>query len=114
MNHTFLTANAMNFGERTIYAGRMLLIGMVTVFFALIILWGVLELFHQLLERSRKSSHAVVAPMPATKERELPLQDDGAVVAAITAAVSVILAEENGGKCPAFRVVSFKRSRPSK
>lgn len=114
---TFLTA--MNLGERAAYAGRMTLIGMATIFAALAILWGALELFRIALQRGNgekapKASQkaAPTAPAaPATPVSPAPTTNDSEIVAAITAAVSLMLAEENGGVVPGFRVVSFRRTR---
>ncbi len=106
----------MNVGERIAYAGRMTLIGMLTIFVALSILWAALVLFRRALERGGAPKEdkpvapapkaAAPAPAPAPKA-----SSDGELVAAITAAVSLMLAEENGGRVPNFRVVSFRRSR---
>lgn len=113
---TLLTA--MNLGERTAYAGRMTLIGMATVFAALAILWGALELFRIALQRKsgekvtkEAPKAAPVAPAPAAPVVAAPTTNDSEIVAAITAAVSLMLAEENGGVVPGFRVVSFRRTR---
>ena len=114
---TLLTA--MNFGERAAYAGRMALIGMATIFAALTILWGSLELFRIVLQRGSgekapkaPQKAAPAAPVaPATPVTPVPTTNDSEIVAAITAAVSLMLAEENGGVVPGFRVVSFRRTR---
>ena len=106
----------MNFGERTAYAGRMLLIGMGTIFLSLAILWGVMELFRRLVVKAPKSAAAPkpVAPVPAPVARvesvaTAAAPNNDALIAAITAAVAATLAEENGGVVPGFRVVSFKK-----
>ena len=114
---TFLAT--MNFGERTAYAGRMTLIGMATVFAALVILWGALELFRITLQRKNgekvakaPAKAAKVAPAaPLANMSATPTANDCEIVAAITAAVTLMLAEENGGVVPGFRVVSFRRTR---
>ena len=109
----------MNFGERTAYAGRMLLIGMGTIFLSLAILWGVMELFRRLVVKvPNETSEKPAAPTPAPAARvekavsaapvaQTPNND--ALIAAITAAVAATLAEENGGVVPGFRVVSFRK-----
>ncbi|MBQ9801626.1 MAG: OadG family protein [Clostridia bacterium] len=110
------TKLAMSLGERIAYAGRMTLIGMVTVFAALAILWGCLALFRLLIAAGEKRSAAkaaqqapVTAPAaPATPVA--PATNEGETVAAITAAISLVLAAENGGVTPNFRVVSYRRS----
>ena len=103
-------ATDMTVGERAAYAGRMLLHGMVAVFTALAILWGALALFRLILKRAdaRKAAKPAPAPAaPAVPAEKAP--DDGALVAAITAAVAAVLTSENGGVTPAFRVVSYRR-----
>lgn len=105
----------MNLGERLAYAGRMTLIGMATVFVALAILWGALSLFRMALEafEGRRAAKADLAsPQEEISIPAVPTaSDEGAVVAAITAAISEVLAAENGGVAPAFRVVSYRRTR---
>ncbi len=52
------------------------------------------------------------APAPAPRAAvpaPAPVVDDTQLVAVITAAVAAAMAEENDGKAPAFRVVSFRR-----
>ena len=115
------TMLAMNFGERAAYAGRMLLIGMGTIFISLAILWGVMEIFRRLVvgpssrDEEKKPSVPTPAPTPAARTESVavtptpaPASND-ALIAAITAAVAAALAEENGGVVPGFRVVSFRK-----
>ena len=117
---TFLAT--MSFAERAAYAGRMALIGMATIFAALAILWGALELFrialqHKNGEKTPKAAAntakvtPAVSATPVTNVSAAPTTNDSEIVAAITAAVSLMLAEENGGVVPGFRVVSFRRTR---
>ena len=49
-----LTMLAMNFGERAVYSLQMLLIGMGTIFGVLALLWGALEIFRAVIEKSKK------------------------------------------------------------
>ncbi len=117
MNEVMLTA--MSMGDRVAYAGRMTLIGMLTVFSALAILWGALALFRIVLQRKSgekvteaSPKAASVAPAaPVSPVSPAPTTNDSEIVAAITAAISVMLAEENGGTVQGFRVVSFRRMR---
>ena len=112
MNGSILTA--MSFGDRLAYAGRMTLIGMVTIFVALSILWLALVLFRRAIEykTAPKESKPVAPAAPAPAPVVAPAStNDGEIVAAITAAISLMLADENGGKVPNFRVVSFRRTR---
>lgn len=117
MNHVILTT--MSLGDRVAYAGRMTLIGVLTVFMALAILWGALELFRIALQRKEggkapqtTAKATKVAPaVPPANVSITPTTNDCEVVAAITAAISAMLAEENGGAVQGFRVVSFRRTR---
>ena len=108
------TALAMSFGERAAYAGKVFLIGVLTIFAALSILWLVLVLFRKFvayfngedLESEAQKPAPVVTPTPAAVQTVV---GDDALIAVITAAVAAALAEENGGAVPAFRVVSFQK-----
>ena len=108
------TTLLMTFGERAAYSGRMILIGMGTIFLSLALLWGVVELFRRLVTREPEEDEPAPAPAPAPAPvaapapKAAPASDD-ALIAAITAAVAATLAEENGGVAPAFRVVSFQK-----
>ena len=110
------TALAMSFGERTAYAGKVFLIGVLTVFAALIVLWLILALFRKFvasyngedLVNEQAASKPTPAITPAPKAVQTATGDD-ALIAVITAAVAAALAEENGGIVPGFRVVSFQK-----
>ncbi len=94
------------------------ILGMVTVFAVLSLLWGCLEIFkyvfYTLPERKKNaqnaspeaqvSESAASEPEPTVYETE----DDGELVAAIMAAVSAYRAEE-GAPAMGFRVVSFRK-----
>lgn len=112
-----LAANGMTLGERLSEAGIMVVMGVVMVFVVLAIIMGILMIMERLFAGKAKSGEGKKeAPKPAPKKPEpAPVvqatEDDGAVIAAITAAISAMLAESGdttyqGG----FRVVSFKRS----
>ncbi len=111
-------------GEKVTLCGEMLLRGMGTVFLVLMLLWGVLELFNYVStsgERAAKakkakaaeSAPAEPAPVFPTKPAEPvaepeTVSDDGAVIAAIMAAVEAYRAGEGKASLP-YRVVSFRR-----
>lgn len=115
----------LSLAEKFSLSGEMLLRGMGTVFMVLVILWGCLSLFKVFNAPEKpaktpapkpeaKPAPAVVpekkpeaAPAPAA---EVPAQttDDGAVIAAICAAIEAYRAEEGLSGLP-YRVVSFKR-----
>ncbi len=97
------------------------LLGMATIFVVLAILWGILSLFKVFFyrqgkpEKKAESAPATApaptpapAPAPVEVQPAAPAEDNGAVVAAITAAITAYTAEDpvfqNG-----FRVVSFRR-----
>lgn len=112
-------ASGRTFLEDAKEAGTVTLLGMVAIFAVLALLWLVIEILHRTLteqkdaapQQERKKPVAAPAPKPQpTVETVTPAAptDDGALIAAITAAISAALAEE--GYTGGFRVVSFKRS----
>lgn len=120
MNPVFaLAANGMSWGERISTSLIVTLQGMLTIFLVLVILWGAIEIVHHVVHKDEKvpKEKAVKQAPVAPAEDDKPVataiaatmaaNDDGALVAAITAAVSAALAED--GYTGAFRVVSFKR-----
>ena len=109
---TFLNSDVLSFKERASEAGTVALLGMATIFAVLAILWGAIELFHLCVflagkGKNKKQTKAVPAPVAAPEEPVAAPVDDGAVVAAITAAITQARAEE--GNTTGFRVVSFRR-----
>lgn len=111
--------------EKFSLAGTMLLRGMGTVFLVLIVLWGIIELFSYVFSSAERSSKKAEQPVQKPAEaktevkeepavvaeetvEEIPAQDDGAVVAAIMAAIEAYRREEGTYSLP-YRVVSFKR-----
>jgi sodium pump decarboxylase gamma subunit len=94
---------------------------MLTIFLVLSVLWGAIELLHLALGREKKAKPAKSAPVTPVAEDApapaaepapaAPVADDGAIVAAITAAISAQL--ESEGYTGGFRVVSFKRATAS-
>jgi len=120
----FLSSLTME--EKFALSGEMLLKGLGTVFMVLLILWGILSLFGVIF--GVKQPKAAPAPKPtqptkpepkaapapkaapvATAANAVPAaSDDGALIAAITAAIEAYRASEGAGALP-FRVVSFKR-----
>jgi sodium pump decarboxylase gamma subunit len=104
---------ADSLGERALTALKDSLLGMCVVFAALIILWAVIEIFHACVvafSKKKKSESQVEnepAPVLVSENEEVETNsEEEAVVAAITAALSVVLEQPVGS----FRVVSFKRS----
>ena len=109
----FLTAaGTLGFGERASTAGIVTLQGMLTIFLVLSILWGAIEIMHRVLHKdkkeTKKESAPAAAPAPVVTPAPVEVQDDGAIIAAITAAIMAMRSES--GESSAFRVVSFKRT----
>ena len=120
------TAASINWGERASTAGTVTLMGMVTIFAVLAILWAMIEIMHAILHKDEKKEKAPApkkkaasASTPAPKQDDAAIaaaiaaamaaaEDNGALVAAITAAITAARAEN--GESGAFRVVSFKRA----
>ncbi len=104
-----LTSKDLTFAEKLGFGGQMLLIGMLTVFAVLTLIWITLTLFkfffHDLAKRSNKTKSvkdtvqaANYAPSAGTNEE---------IVAVIAAAIAMAESESNNGT--KFRVVSFRR-----
>ena len=109
----FLTATGtLGFGERASTAGIVTLQGMLTIFLVLSILWGAIEIMHRVLHKDKKETKKESAPAaaqaPVVTPAPVEVQDDGAIIAAITAAIMAMRSES--GESSAFRVVSFKRA----
>ena len=112
-----LTANGNSFAENALEALNVTLVGMVTIFAVLALLWGIIELLHRILSSGKAlakegkagKAESPVSPAPTAPAASSAAQtgDDGALIAAITAAVSAAIAEE--GYTGGFRVVSFRR-----
>ena len=123
---TWPNVTGMPIGERVAYALRMLIVGLGAVFAILALLWGILVLarilLHDMPARRREQSNSVgvvvkptatapaTAPAPATVVAQPVAQDNGALIAVITAAVSAAMAEEGTLPPGGFRVVSFRRA----
>lgn len=99
--------------DRILYGLQTALLGMGVIFSVLIILWAVLAVFKLVFYKGDKKDETPAAPKAApapVSEPELtPVyseQNDAELVAAITAAISVMMdAPETS-----FRVVSFRRT----
>lgn len=109
-----LTKSELPMSERLSEAGIMVVKGMLMVFAVLATLMLVLMLMERFFAKKPEPKKAEPAPAPAAAEAPTPasepvtVEDDGAIVAAISAAIAVVLAE--GGYTGGFRVVSFKRA----
>ena len=120
MNTAFaLATSAMPFGDRAAIAGTVALQGMLAIFAVLAILWAAVEIMHRALQGKKEKSVGDVIASPKAANTAMsqndetfattpaPSEDEGAIVAAITAAITAARAEV-GSSAP-FRVVSFKR-----
>lgn len=94
----------------------VLALGMVTVFAVLAILWALLALFKVIFYHEKKPAEAKApktapapAPAPAPAATPEPEIDNGALIAAITAAIAAYTADD-ASFAGGFRVVSFRRS----
>ena len=97
-------------GDAFVFGGAVLLIGMVTIFAVLCLLWISLIafqfFFHDLPEkRAKNAPAAAAAPAPVVEQAPAKSSNDE-IVAVIAAAIAAAESENEGMK---FRVVSFKR-----
>ena len=98
------------FGERTAEALGNLVLGMVVVFSVMAILAVILTFTGKFFAaQDKKAAEQKKAEAPAPVVEEAPASNDEEIVAAITAAITCVLASE-GIPAPAFRVVSFKKA----
>ncbi len=110
--------NGLSFSEKASLSLKMILIGMGTVFSVLFIIWFFLTIFRLVMDKAKKKNKAPVpaAPVPVDGTEEA-VPDDGALIAAITAAITAYREEEGVPAPSSFRVVSFEKrgaSRPWK
>ncbi len=96
-------------GDAFLFGGTMLLIGMVTIFSVLCLLWGCLLLFkicfHD-LPAKKAALVPQVAEAPTAVASTSASSSDDEIVAVIAAAIAMAESENSDVK---FRVVSFKR-----
>ncbi len=115
MTSALTATESVNWGERASTAGVVTLLGMVTIFVVLALLWGAIEIMHLIVgggKKEKKAAPVQSEPAPSVPQTvsvaPVASTDDGATVAAITAAITAYLAQE--GYTEGFRVVSFKRA----
>ena len=100
------------FGERTAVALGNLVLGMLVIFSVMAILSIILTFTGKYFAAQDKKSAKQKkneAPAPAPAVEETTADNDEEIVAAITAAITCVLASE-GTPSPSFRVVSFKKT----
>ena len=109
----------MSFVERLSLSGQMTLQGLGTVFLVLALLWGAMVLFklflHDIPNKRKKQVPSETAQeaseaAAAAPETQKTAQDEGALIAVITAAVIAARTEQGVADAEGFRVVSFKRT----
>ena len=98
-------------------AAEVAVLGLGMVFLVLAILWGVLAIFKVIFGGEKKAKKEpvkeTVAPAAVAEPEPDEAQDDGELIAVITAAIEAYRASESGGDedyAGGFRVVSFKRA----
>ena len=95
--------------DKLSYGLQMMLIGMVTVFAVLIIIWLALIGFRYLFANIGKTTsqkNDVADSIPETSTYTPAPMQDAVLIAVIAAAIAAAESESNGAK---FRVVSFRR-----
>ncbi len=97
-------------GYALIFGGSMFVIGMVTVFAVLCLLWLFLvvfkSVFHDLPKKKPKKVSAAPVIITPEKAVDVKKEDDKEIIAVIAAAIAMAESDNTGMK---FRVVSFKR-----
>ena len=93
------------FLETILFGGQMLLLGMVTVFSVLCLIWGALIIFERVVHKDNKKAPKAEAA-PQVQSEASSVSDDGEIIAVIAAAIAMAESEANGVK---FRVVSFRK-----
>ena len=108
-----------SFADRLTVAWQTVALGMAIVFAVLALLWLILEIAGRNIAKSNdksskkidvhKSKPEVVSAPAVSDEAFVEAGDDSEIVAAITAAISLML-EAEGKPSKGFRVISFKRN----
>lgn len=122
MNGNLFIGALSTLSERIIDGGVIFVQGLLTVFAVLAILWGALALFkvffYDIPEKKKNKSEeksepaAPIESFDTSVSTSAPVEDEGAIVAAITAALSEYFAQ-SGEYTGGFRVVSFRKSHSS-
>lgn len=105
----------MGFGERVLFALQVTGVGMVAIFAVLALLMGVLGIskyfFYTKSQKKTPTTPSQPEPEVLAQSEEISQQepDQGELIAVITAAVSVALADSTPANT-GFRVVSFRRA----
>lgn len=109
----------LTLSEKFSLSAEIMLQGMGTVFMVLILLWGILALFGKVFSNAGQKSAQTSTESAPTVEKTVAQEqqpvataenNDGALIAAISAAIEAYRAEE-GKSNIAFRVVSFRQKK---
>lgn len=99
-----------NMADRLSAAGQTVVLGMLAVFAVLAVLWLVLAImgkFFTTAPKAEKRQEPAAAPVVVQPvQTNVPVSNDEEIVAAITAAISLMLDKPQS----AFRVVSFRQT----
>ena len=107
--------NLETLGDKAMFALENSVLGLLIVFSVLAVLFIVVRIVAGVFgaKSEKKAVEKAPAPTPTPTPAPAPITDDGEIIAAITAARSLMLEAE--GKDPrGFRVVSFRRSSTRK
>ena len=104
-----------SFTDRLQVGGQTVALGMLIVFVVLALLWIILEVAGHMASKQSEPKIKAIEQVPVAAANPAPIvqeqtsyENDEEVVAAITAAISLMLEAENA-PVKGFRVVSFKR-----
>lgn len=110
MNFLLNVESGASYGENLIFGGQVVLIGMVTVFSVLGLLWACLTVFKFVFNGEANKKTAKIVPDTTVREEVsapvVYVSNDDEIIAAIAAAIAMAESESCGSK---FRVVSFRR-----
>ena len=95
-----------DWGSALAFGGAMLLIGMLTVFSVLALLFICLTIFKSVFSGVKDKPASVAPAVSAAPVAQATTSSDDEIVAVIAAAIAMAESENSGIK---FRVVSFKR-----
>ena len=108
MNSMISALTSMTVGEKLVYGGQMLLLGLGAVFSVLCIIFLCLTIFKFVFTKnSTPKAKAEPTPVVVAPKQTVNTQKDEEIVAVIAAAIAMAENEFGGNK--QFRVVSFKR-----
>lgn len=96
-------------GDALLFGGAILLIGMVTIFAVLCLLWASLILFKTAFHDLPKKKSTMASPTETADTASVEVSNssyDNEIVAVIAAAIAMAESESSDTK---FKVVSFKR-----